>query len=252
MNVVAIVQARTDSARFPGKVMKEILDKPMLWHLINRVKRCRLIDNIVVATTDNQQDRPILELVEGMGVDRYEGSADDVLDRFYQAAREYAAEVIVRITGDCPLIDPDVTDEVIGCYVRNRFTFDYVHTGGTFPEGLGTEVFSFTALKRAWSEARWLSEREHVTPFIRNSGIFRCHTMEYVVDLSHMRWVVDDDKDFLLVTEIFKGLYKEGEIFHLKKILNFLNKRQELLELNKRTVRNGEWLESLSQDRLVR
>ena len=240
------------STRLPGKVMREVLGKPLLWHLINRLKWSQLIDKIVIATTDKAKDEPILKLAEESGIDSFAGSEDDVLDRYYQAAKKYNAEAVVRITADCPLIDPEVTDRIIGHYLKNRDKLDYVHTGRSFPDGLDTEVFSFAALEVAWREARWLSEREHVTPYIKKSGIFRMATVEYEDDLSQMRWVVDDEKDFQLVTEIFQSLYKEGEIFHLKDIVDFLSKRPELLELNKHTDRYEGWLKSLAQDRLIR
>ncbi len=252
MYVVAIVQARMGSTRLPGKVMREVLGKPLLWHLINRLRKSQFIDKIVIATTDKETNKPILKLIEELGVDGFAGSEDDVLDRYYQAAKKYNAEVVVRITADCPLIDPEVTDKIIEHYLKNRDKLDYVHTGESFPDGLDTEVFSFTALETVWREARWLSEREHVTPYIKKSGIFRTATVEYEDDLSQMRWVVDDEKDFQLVTEIYQNLYKEGEIFHLKDILDFLGKRPELLELNKRTVRNEGYLKSLAKDKIVR
>lgn len=251
MHIVAIVQARMSSSRLPGKVMREILGKPSLWHLVNRLKGSQLIDKIVIATTDKERDEPILKLAQDLGADSYAGSENDVLDRYYQAAKKYGAQTVVRITADCPLIDPEVTDRIIGYYLQNRDKLDYAHTGGSFPDGLDTEVFSFTALEIAWREARWLSEREHVTPYIKKSGIFRTATVEYEDDLSHMRWVVDDEKDFQLVTEIFQNLYREVEIFHLKDILDFLSKRPELLELNKRTVRNEGYLKSIAEDKLV-
>ena len=250
--VVAIVQARMGSSRLLGKVLKEILGKPVLWHLINRLRRSRLIDKIVTATTVKEEDKPILALADDLGIDSFAGSEDDVLDRYYQAAKRYNADTIVRITADCPMIDPEVTDRIIGHFLKNRHNLDYVHTGLSFPDGLDTEVFTFDALERAWLEARWLSQREHVTTYIKSSGLFRIATVEYEGDLSHMRWVVDDEKDFQLVSEIFRSLYKEDQIFHLRDILDFLEKRPELLDLNKHTVRNEGYLKSIAEDKLVR
>ena len=249
--VVAIVQARMGSTRLPGKVTRNISGKPMLWHLINRLKGSELVDRIVVATTDKDFDKPILELAQEMAIESFAGSEDDVLDRYYQAAKKYDAETVVRITADCPMIDPEVTDRIIGHFLKNRHNVDYAHTGLSFPDGLDTEVFAFDTLERAWLEARWLSEREHVTPYIKNSGVFRIATVEYEDDLSHMRWVMDDERDLELVTEVFHKLYKEHETFHLRDVLDFLNKRPELLTLNKSTVRNEGWLKSLAQDGLV-
>lgn len=252
--VVAIVQARMGSSRLQGKVLKEILGKPMLWHLVNRLKWSKLIDKIVVATTVNDRDKPILKLAEELGIDSFAGSEEDVLDRYYQAANSYNADTIVRITADCPLIDPELVDKVIGHYLENIDRLDYVHSGIGYPDGIvETAVCSFTALEKAWREARLASEREHVTAYIwKNPQIFRIATVENEKDLSHMRLVVDHKEDFQLVTEIFQSLYKEGEIFHLNDILDLLSKRPELLELNKRSVRNEGYLKSLAEDKLVR
>lgn len=254
MEVVAIVQARMRSNRFPGKMMKELVGKPVLWHVINRLKRAKLIDKIVVATTVKEIDKPIRELAEKLGIDGFAGSEDDVLDRYYQASKEYDAEIIVRVTADCPLIDPQIVDKVISYYLENKDKLDYVRSGLSFPDGVGdSEVFSFATIEKAWKGARLLSEREHVTPYIwKNPGIFRIATVENDEDLSDIRLVIDDENDFLVVTEIFSDLYKEDEIFHLKDILNFLSKTPELLELNKHTIRNEGYAKSLKEDRIVK
>ena len=254
MEVVAIVQARMRSTRFPGKVMREIVGKPVLWHVINRLKKAKLIDKIIVATTDSESDRAVLKLAEDCGIDSYAGSQDDVLDRYYQVSKEYDAEIIVRVTADCPLIDPQIVDKVISHYLENKDKLDYVRSGLSFPDGVGdTEVFSFATLGKACKEARLLSEREHVTPYIwKNPEIFRIATVENDEDLSDMRLVLDDGNDFLVVTEIFSNLYKEDEVFHLKDIFNFLSKTPELLELNKRTIRNEGYLKSVAKDKLAK
>ncbi len=254
MYVVAIIQARMGSTRLPGKVMREIMGKPLLWHLVNRLKGSQLIDKIVIATTDKAKDEPILKLAQKLGIDSFAGNEEDVLDRYYQAAKRYSADPIVRLTADCPLIDPEIVDKIISYYLDTKGTLDFVHNGISYPDGVvETEVFSFAALEKAWREARLLSEREHVTPYIwKNTEMFRTATLENDEDLSHIRLVVDDEKDFQLVAEIFHKSYKESEIFHLRDILDFLNKRPELLELNKRMVRNEGYLKSIAKDRLVR
>ncbi len=171
----------------------------------------------------------------------------------YQAAKKYNVDTIVRITADCPLIDPELVDGIIGHYLVNRDSLDYVYNGESYPDGIvEAEVFPFNILERAWQEARLVSEREHVTSYIwGNPHLFRIDKVEYERDLSHMRLCVDDEKDFQLVSTIFEGLYKEGEIFHLGDILQFLNKNSELLELNKNTVRNEGYLKSLAEDRMA-
>ncbi|MFC1874300.1 cytidylyltransferase domain-containing protein [Chloroflexota bacterium] len=253
MRIVAIVQARMGSTRLPGKVMREILGKPVLAHLITRLKESRLIEGIVIATSDKERDKPILKLARELGIDSFAGNEDDVLDRYYRAARKYSAEVIVRITADCPLIDPELVDKVVAYYLDKEDMVDLAHSGPSYPDGVvETEVFPFTAMEKAWKEAHLASEREHVTAYIwKNTEIFRTATLENEEDLSHIRLVVDDERDFQLVAEIFENLYQEGEIFHLKDIMNFLKKRPKLLELNKRTVRNEGYQKSLSRDRNV-
>lgn len=252
--VTAIVQARMASTRLPEKVMKEILGKPMLWHLTNRLKRAELIDNIIIATTENEIDKPVLKFTEDLGISSYAGSEEDVLDRYYQAATKFGVGTIVRITSDCPLIDPEIVDKIISYYLENKETLDFVHNGLSYPDGIvETEVFPFATLEKAWKEARLASEREHVTPYIwKNPEVFRIAKLENEEDLSHIRLVVDDERDFQLVTEVFKNLYREGEVFHLKDILDFLHRNPELLELNRRTARNEGYLKSIVEDKLVK
>jgi spore coat polysaccharide biosynthesis protein SpsF len=252
MKVTAIIQARMGSTRMPGKTLKDILGKPMLWHMTNRLKYSRYIEKIVIATTSRERDKVILEFADKYGLGSFAGSEEDVLDRYYQAAQKYGGETIVRVTSDCPLIDPQITDGIIKHYLDNRNKLDYVATGLSFPDGLDTEVFSFDALKKTWHEAKMASEREHVTPYIRISGKFRIDTVQCAEDLSRMRWTVDDERDFHLVSEIFNNLYKDGEIFYMKDILDFLKRRPKLLDLNKQTTRNEGYLKSIAKDKPVR
>lgn len=249
--VVAIIQARMGSTRLPGKVMMDIVGKPMLWHVINRVKHAKRLDDIVIATTALNEDKQILELASEMGIKSYAGSEDDVLDRYYQAAIIYKADVIVRITADCPLIDPTVIDRAIEFYLNHGF--DYVGTGlkKTYPDGLDTEVFSFSALERAWKEATLASEREHVTPYIwKNPQMFRIKNLENDTDLSHMRWTVDEERDLKFVREVYKRLYKEGKIFYMEDVLNLLKIHLELMDINKGIVRDEGYLKSIKEDRI--
>ena len=254
MEIVAVIQARMGSSRLPGKVIKDILGKPMLWYLVNRVKGSDLINTIVIASSKKDIDKPILALAEDMGINSFAGSEEDVLDRCYQAAKTYNADIIVRITADCPLIDPELVDKVIRYYLENREALDFVHSGSSYPDGVvETAVFPFTVLEKTWQEARLASEREHVTPYIwNNTQLFRIGTVEHSEDLSNIRLVVDDERDFQLVSEIFHELYKRDEIFHLEELLDFLKSRPELLELNKRTVRNEGYLKSIKEDRIVK
>lgn len=250
--VVAIIQARMGSTRLPGKVMMDIVGKPMLWHVISRVKHAKRLDDIVIATTTLNEDKQILELASEMGVKSYAGSEDDVLDRYYQAAIIHKADVIARITADCPLTDPKVIDRAIEIY-RNH-DFDYVSTAikPTYPDGIGTEVFSASALKKAWKEAILSSEREHVTPYIgKNQKIFSIENLENDEDLSYMRWTVDEERDLKFVREIYKRLYMEGKIFYMEDILNLFKKRPELMDINKGIIRDEGYLKSLREDKVI-
>jgi spore coat polysaccharide biosynthesis protein SpsF len=248
-HVVAIIQARMGSTRLPGKVLIDIEGKPVLWHLINRLQKSQLIDKIVIATTSNKNDIPILKFAEENGIDSYAGSEDDVLDRYYQAAKKFKADPIVRITADCPLIDPRIVDRVVGEFL-NMKGCDAAGTDGTFPDGLDTSVFSFRALEKAWREARLPSEREHVGPYIsKHPELFKIRGISYPTDLSHLRWTVDQEEDLTLVREIFQRLFREGEIFYTEDILRLLEKEPRLMDINSHIVRNEGYLKSLEQDK---
>jgi len=236
--IVAIVQARTTSERLPGKVLMNILGKPVLWHVIKRLKWSKLIEKIVVATTSNETDIPIIRLCQKIGVDVFAGSKEDVLDRYYKAAKHYRAKVVVRITADCPLIDPKVVDRVIKYYLENKGKFDYVSNNhpATFPDGLDTEVFSFEALEKAWKNAKKQYEREHVTPYIWDQPEkFRIGNVENDEDLSiEERWTLDYEEDFEFIKAVFENLYKKGEIFCMEAVLQLLKEKPELKGINKK------------------
>jgi len=250
--VVAIIQARMGSKRLPGKVMKEIVGKSMLWHVINRVKHAKELDYVLIATTNLKEDIQVLDLASEMEVRSYAGSENDVLDRYYQAAIMSKADVIVRITADCPLADPNVIDEVVRYYLSNDF--DYVSTSikPTYPDGIDVEVFSFTSLEKAWDEAKLVSEREHVTPYIwKNSSIFRIGNFENSENISYMRWSVDEQCDLEFTRSIYNKLYKNCEMFYVKDILNLLKKHPELMDINKGIIRNEGYLKSLKEDKII-
>jgi len=250
--VVAIIQARMGSTRLPGKVLKEIVGKPMIWHVINRVKHAKELDDIVVATTSLKEDKQILDLASEIGVENYAGSENDVLDRYYKAAVMSEADVIVRITADCPLADPNVIDKVIRYYRTNDF--DYVSTSikPTFPDGIDVEVFSFPALDKAWSEAKLASEREHVTPYIwKNPNIFKIENYENDFDISYMRWSVDEESDLEFVKKIYGLLYMENKLFYMEDVIDLLMKSPELTGINKDIVRNEGYLRSLKEDKVI-
>lgn len=248
--VVAIVQARMTSSRLPGKVMMELCREPILHHVVARLRASEMITRIIVATSSDATDDTIERWCSANGVDVFRGSLDDVLDRYYNAAKTFGAKTIVRITADCPLLDPAIVDEVIEEFLSGGY--DHVSTGGRYPDGLDTEVFSFEALERAYSEARLASEREHVTPYIwKRPKEFRLSSVRCEEDLSDMRWTVDDPEDFLFVTKVYEGLFGDKKLFNMNEILAFLKKRPELIEINSATVRNEGYARSLREDHAV-
>ncbi|HMF99203.1 MAG TPA: glycosyltransferase family protein [Vicinamibacterales bacterium] len=245
--VLAILQARVSSSRLPRKVLKSILGRPMLLHQLDRVRRARTLDALVVATSSDPDDSAIAELCAAAGVRCYRGSLNDVLDRFYRAALPFRPQHVVRLTGDCPLADPDLIDRVVAACVDE--SLDYSGAEPSFPDGLDVEVMRFSALEAAWTEATRPSDREHVTQFInRQRDRFRVRGVASDVDLSHLRWTVDEPADFELVTRIYEALYPANPAFTTKDILDLLARQPELVTLNRGIVRNEGLARSLAAD----
>ena len=249
--VVAIIQARMGSRRLPGKSLAEIENRPMLWHVIDRVKRAKLIDRVVVATSVSRSDDAIETLCREIGVRCYRGSENDVLDRFCSAARAEKAAQVVRITADCPLIDPEIIDRVVGRFQRGDVDYASNAMVRSYPDGLDTEIFSFSALERAWHEATRTSEREHVTPYLR-SGKFRTANVEN--DSTHVRrhyrWTVDEVADLEFIRAVYKALSdKEG--FGMQDVLQLIDQNPELEKINSEIVSNYGYYKSLFEDAQV-
>jgi glutamate-1-semialdehyde aminotransferase/spore coat polysaccharide biosynthesis protein SpsF (cytidylyltransferase family) len=249
-NIVAIIQARMSATRLPGKVLMDIVGEPMLWHIVNRLQYATLIDNIVIATTTNSDDLPIVEFARDNSFAVFRGSEDDVLDRFYQAAKEYKANVVARITGDCPLIDPEIVDKVVSVYLGGKS--DYVTNAlrYTYPDGLDVEVFSFAILEQTWREAKLPGEREHLTRYMRQSGLFEIANVENDVNLSYQnyRWTVDEPSDLKFVREVYARLYKPGEIFYMDDVLNLTDEHPEIWDINRSSIRNEGYYLSLIKE----
>lgn len=223
MKVVAIIQARTGASRLPGKVLKEVLGKPLLAYQLERVRNCSNIDQILVATTKQKSDDRIVTLCEKMDIYSYRGSEHDVLDRYYKAARHVEADIIVRLTADCPLIDPSQIDHVIQNYFPIQHTLQYVSNTikRTFPRGMDTEVFSFAALKETHVKAKSRLDREHVTRYMVNHPeTFTLWNVTYHEDQSQHRWTVDTIEDFMLIKEIIETLYPTKPNFNLEDVLH--------------------------------
>lgn len=235
MRIEAFVQARMGSTRLPGKVLKKVLNKPLLDFLVERLKQSKQIDGIVILTSQKPEDDVIASFCQERKVPCFRGSEEDVLDRYYQAALERRPDAIVRITADCPLIDPDVVDQVIREFRQNYLDVDYVTNGleRTFPRGLDVEVFSFKALEQAFKNARRPEEREHVTVYIyRHPEQFRLKNITYTTSLGHHRWTVDTPEDFTLVRLILEHLYPDKPQFRLKDILTLLAQHPDWVQIN--------------------
>lgn len=222
----------------------------MLVHQIERVKQARFIDKIIVATTTKSEDDSIFSITHDTGISCFKGSENDVLDRYYQAARTANADIVIRITGDCPLSDPKVIDETIEYFLKHREELDYTSKPTNYPEGLDMEIFSFGALERAWNEATKPSEREHVTPYIYNHPeIFRVRTWQNgAEDHSAMHWSVDTPEDFVFVTKIFENLYPQNPVFSKDDVLDFLSEKPELRSLNVGGTGYEGYTKSLKED----
>lgn len=236
MNIVAIIQARMTSTRLPGKVLLEVQGKPLLEYQIERVLRSKLLNDIVIATTINDTDNPIVEFCERVGIKYYRGSEHDVLSRYYEAAKKNNADVVVRLTSDCPIIDPVELDKVINTYLTSMDAYDYVSNSliRSYPRGMDTEVFSFKALEMTYQNATKNYEREHVTPYIyQNESIFEIKNVKYKEDESKHRWTVDTPEDFELICKIIEELYPLNRNFSLEDILNIFNLYPEWFDINK-------------------
>jgi len=234
VNVLAIVQARMGSTRLPGKTLIEIEGKPLLEHVINRIRYSKTIDDIIIATTTGPEDKAIVSMAEKLHVATYTGSSDDVLDRFYQAASLFSAKKIVRITADDPFKDPKVIDEIVN-YFFSHPELDYVSNTiePSYPVGIDVEVFSYEALKTSWQEAESFRDREHVTPYIWcNPSLFKVANYKHTQQLSHLRWTIDTKEDLQMTREVYKKLYVEDEIFNMNDILQLINKHPHISDIN--------------------
>ena len=247
--IVAIIQVRMGSTRLPGKALLDIQGKPVLWHVVNRVSRVPSIRSLVVATSTHPSDDAVAHFCQKNELECFRGDLNDVLDRFYGAARRSGAKTVVRITGDCPLIDPAVTESIIQRFTAGGLDYACNTQPPTFPDGLDTEVMSFNALHKAWTEARLQSEREHVTPYIwKNPTIFRIENVAADCDCSSMRWTVDDEHDLDFMRALFGHFGDVEKILGWKEIKSLLEKNPEILQINAHSVRNEGYLRSILKD----
>ena len=243
-----IIQARMGSSRLPGKVMMELdRGKSVLDYVMDQLSFSRLIDKKIIATTDLEQDDVIEQTADRLNYECFRGSAENVLDRYYQCSKKYHINNILRLTSDCPIIDPQIVDKVIEMYLTGKY--DYVSNTlvKTFPAGTDVEIFSFELLEKAWKNGTLSSEKEHVTPHIRNRKIdCRLGNLENTNDESHFRWTLDRSEDLELIKQIIKNIDKKPIL--LKHILNLLSKKPELVKINAHIHPNEGMLKSLKRD----
>lgn len=236
------------STRLPGKVLMPLAGKPVLAHVVERLSYCRMLSGTVVATTVESSDDAIATFCESARIPLFRGSLEDVLDRYYQAANQFGADPIVRITADCPAIDPVIVDAVIAGFLAGNY--DYYGLSGEFPDGLDCTVFAYKALKKAWDEAKLKSEREHVGPYLeKHPEIFRNGGLELFHGMAHHRWTLDEPRDYVLLSAIFDDLYHPDRLFLTHNVLELLERKPELMAANQGIIRNEGYLKSLAEDR---
>jgi spore coat polysaccharide biosynthesis protein SpsF len=239
VKIAAIIQARMGSTRLPGKVLLDLGGETVLARVVGRLRRATRVDKIVVATTNSVADDAMVRECHRLQVSSFRGAEDDVLDRYYQAARMCAAEAVVRITSDCPVIDPELVDETVGRFIEEQGDYASNSFSRTYPRGLDTEVFTMGALERAWRDARQPYEREHVTPFFyEHPEFFRLVSLCGRIDYSQYRWTLDTADDLELLRAIYER-FSSRDDFRWTEVIQLMEREPELAELNSRVVQKA-------------
>ena len=246
--ITVMIQARLDSSRLPKKVLAKIQGKPIIWHVINRVKKIKNIEQIVLITSES--NKILLGIAKQQNISSFVGSENDVLKRHYDCAVKFQADPIIRITSDCPLIDPKISSDILQFYLNNNYDYVSNTINPTFPDGLDTEIFSFNALQKAHLQSKLYSEREHVTSyFTKKPKKFRLYNFKNNIDLSNHRWTVDQKEDLTFVRAIYSRM-KPKTIFYMEDIMRIIRKESQLLKINSGITRNEGYLKSLKNDQL--
>ena len=250
MKIIAVTQARTGSTRFPGKILKKINGLTLLEIHLKRILKSKKIDQLIVATTVNKEDFEIVAVAKAMGLSSYQGSVEDVLDRFYMSLKEVKADYVVRLTSDCPLIDPELIDKIIMQTVDNGFDYCSNTLDPKYPDGQDVEVFRFSALERAWQEAKLLSEREHVTPYIwknstfKGGAFFKSVNFDEGYSYGHLRMTVDEPNDLEVVGTVIAD---NGIDCTWLEYAQYLNTNQKLKAVNATIGRNEGYDKSINK-----
>jgi spore coat polysaccharide biosynthesis protein SpsF len=233
MRIVAIIQARTGSTRLPGKVLMDLGGETVLARVLRRLRHCALITDLLVATTNKSADDAIVTECDRCAVPVFRGEEEDVLDRYYQSAKFSRADVVVRITSDCPLIDPEVTDKTIQAFLDQKPDYASNVLERTYPRGLDTEVMTRQALETAWRESRQPYERAHVTPYLyQNTGKFRLLSVTAEMDCSAHRWTLDTAEDLQFIRAIY-GHFRNKDDFHWRDVLALVECEPALARINR-------------------
>lgn len=233
MNVVAIIQARTGSTRLPNKIFSKLSGFNLLYHVVNRLKPSKEINKIVIATTTSVKDNSIEDWCVENYIDCYRGSEENVLKRYYDAAKEFKAEIIIRVTADDPFKDYRIIDKAINILKEKKFDFVCNNSPVSYPEGLDVEVLTMDALSNSFLNSTSSFEKEHVTQYIhRNNNFFKIFNIKNDKDLSCFRWTIDTKEDYLFVKEIYSILFKKNNIFLSEDIYQLLERKPQLLEIN--------------------
>ena len=246
VNVGIIIQARTDSSRLPNKVLELIDSESVLWHVINRCKKTPYL--VIVSTTNREIDEPIIEICKKHSVDYFRGSSEDVLDRFYQTAKNFSIDVIIRVTADCPLVDPQEIEKVAKSILVENFDYSGIDEN-TYPDGFDCEAFTFNVLEKTWKDSKLQSEREHVTPYMKNpKNMFKRKFIPFKKNYSNFRFSIDYIEDLMLIQNLMNKL---NENFSIDDVLEILNKNPELVKINNMHKRNEGYAKSLKNDKLI-
>ena len=250
--ITVIIEARTGSSRLPNKVTAEIENKPMIFYVINRIKQIKSIEQIILATTQEENDRVLIEIGKQNSIKTFSGDSIDVLNRDYQCALQNNADPIIRITGDCPLIDSNIVEEMIQFFLENDYDYVSNRICPKYPDGLDVEIYSFKTLEKAAHNAKWSSERELVTTYItKNPKKFKIFSYENQEDLSHYRWTVDEIKDLEFVRKIY-SIMKPKINFSMNEVIELLKKNPQLSKINSGIMRNEGHLKLYDNDKVVK
>lgn len=237
-NIVVVVQARTGSSRLPGKILLPVLGKPLLLHMVERVRTAMVSDKVVVATTTEAEDDPIVGLCLEQEIPCFRGHPTDLLDRHYKTGKYFGADAVVKIPSDCPLIDPAIINRVLWYYICHREAYDFVSNlhPASYPDGNDVEVMSMQVLERAWKEAKNPHEREHTTPYIwDNPSLFRIGNVVWESGLNYSmshRWTIDYREDYEFIRTVYEHLYPINPLFGMIDILHLLDKYPDIAKIN--------------------